>query len=259
MLAELLREVIEDDRQYHAFRLIESIRAYWRGQEGTVNLTNLGAPSKTGNQQRRSIARLVRQQAIGSACGRLLFRLALWLQPQRIIELGTNAGISTIYLHAANTETPLDTVEGNPEIATLAQRTFAQAGTSARLHSHLDTFKEWLDTLPPPQNFWAGRPADQQTGRLLFLLDGDHRYQPTLDYVQRLLPYADDESIFVIADIHWSEEMEKAWAKLKSLPRVTASVDTYHFGLLFFRPGLNGPHVELIPTKFKPWRLGFFA
>jgi hypothetical protein len=53
--------------------------------------------------------------------------------------------------------------------------------------------------------------------------------------------------------------MEHAWEALKQLPEVTTSIDVYHFGLLFFRPGINKVHSSLIRTRFKPWRLGFFS
>lgn len=246
-LADFLREVYHDDRHYHAFDLIRSVRAYWRSKAGTVRLHSLGAPSKTTSKSERTVSSLVATNAIDDDCGRFLFRLALWLRARNILEFGTNAGISTLYLHAADTRARLDTVEGNPEVAALARETFAKAGPGPGLHPHVGLFQEWLSQ----HNSTA--PLD------IFFLDGDHRYQPTLDYVDQLLPRATENAVFVIADIHWSPGMERAWEALKQLPEVTASVDVYHFGLLFFKPGINGPHLSLIRTKFKPWRLGFFS
>ena len=246
-LSEFIREVYTDDRKYHVFYLVRQLRRYWSRQRQMVQLQSLGAPSRTTRRSSRTAASLVRSNAIRSKQGEFLFRLAVWLRPERIIELGSNAGISTVYLHGADTRTPLDTVEGNPEVAALAQETFRQAGVSPQLRASMATFHDWL----------AGQPTPPPT-RLLAFIDGDHRYQPTLDYVEQLLGWADDESILVVADIHWSPGMERAWGELQRHPRVRAAVDTYHFGLLFLRPELNGPRVELIPTRFKPWRVGFF-
>ncbi|WP_168797551.1 O-methyltransferase [Neolewinella litorea] len=246
-LTGFVREVYRDDRVYYAFSRIAEIRAYWRQQRQTVGLMQLGAPSRTTTARQRTAASLVSTNAIDDRCGRFLFRLTLWLRPERIVELGTNAGISTLYLHLADTRTPLLTVEGNGEVAALARTTFTRAAATAEVRSFTATFTDWLS-----------RDLPTEPARVLAFLDGDHRYGPTLDYVQRLLDTATDESIIVVADIHWSPGMERAWAELRQHPRVTASVDVYHFGLLFLRPELRGPHLSLIRTRFKPWRIGFF-
>lgn len=245
-LAEFIREVYRDDRHYHAFDLIRAIRQYWSRQDGSVKLQSLGAPSKTTSRQERSVRSLVKTNAIDDDCGRLLFRLALWLKADRILEFGTNAGISTLYLHAADTRAQLQTVEGNPEVAALARETFAMAGASPQLQPYVSRFDQWL------HREWPTTPPEQPLD--LFFLDGDHRYQPTLDYVRRLLPAATAQSVFVIADIHWSEEMERAWGALKKIPEVQASLDLYHFGLLFFDPTMENQHLGLVAYRWKPWR-----
>jgi predicted O-methyltransferase YrrM len=262
-LVEFLREVYNDDRHYHAFDLIHSVRRYWRKKSGSVKLRSLGAPSKTTRKNERTVSSLVATNAIDDDCGRFLFRLALWLEAKTILEFGTNAGISTIYLHAADTRARLDTVEGNPDVAALAQETFSKAGTGPGLHAHVGLFQDWLNQQSPPPKA-AVQLINNQESRInnqldLFFLDGDHREQPTLDYVNQLLSRTTENSVFVIADIHWSPGMERAWEALKQLPEVTASVDVYHFGLLFFKPGINKVHLSLIRTRFKPWRFGFFS
>ena len=246
-LHAFVREVYRDRRFYHAFTTIRNIRIAWSKSSDRVNLLQLGAPSRTTDATSRSAASLVATNAIADGEGRLLFRLALWLRPERIVEFGTNAGISTLYLHLADTRVPLYTVEGNPEVAALARASFERAGASDHLQAYVATFQDWLAHLP-----FTDR------ARTLFFLDGDHRQHPTVAYVRAILATATADSIFVVADIHWSEEMESAWEKLKALPEVRASVDTYHFGLLFFRTEMNGPHIALTPTRAKPWRVGFF-
>lgn len=246
-LVEFIDEVYRDDRHYSAFDKIREIRSFWSNQQQTVRLKSLGAESKTTSRSARSAASLVATNAIGDSSGRFLFRLALWLRAKRILEFGTNAGISTLYLAEADPRSTVQTVEGNPEVAALAKVTFGMAGLQPK--TYVDRFDLWLRAHPPK----ASEPYD------LIFIDGDHRYQPTLDYVNTLMEARRESSVFVIADIHWSEGMEEAWEALKQLPEVTATVDTYHFGLLFFKPGMSGPHVSLIPVRYKPWRFGFFS
>lgn len=251
-LFDFVQEVYDDDRHFHLFDLVDAIRGYWSRQRDSVRLQSLGAPSKTTSKTERTVSSLVATNAIAHKEGALLFRLALWLKAEHMLEFGTNAGISTLYLHGANTNAHLYTVEGNPEVAALARKTFQKAGTSPRLRAYTDRFDHWL------KKHWPAL-ADSSGPLDLFFLDGDHRYQPTLDYVRTVLPNATAQSVFVIADIHWSEGMERAWEELKTFPEVTASLDLYHFGLLFFDPGMEGPHQTLAPTWMKPWRMGFFS
>ena len=251
-LNEFVNQVYRDDREYHAYGLIAALRRYWSGRTDVIQLQELGAPSRTTTRAARTASSLVRTNAIAEPEGQLLFALAIWLRPQRTIEFGTNAGISTLYLHLPDPRRETHTVEGNPAVAALARQSFEKTRTP-NVHAYNMLFGDWLREVYPNLSAAPDWSVD------LFFCDGDHRYQPTLDYVAALLPHRTEDSVFVIADIHWSAGMERAWEELKALPEVTASVDTYHFGLLFFKPGLNGPHLTLLPTWAKPWRMGFFS
>jgi len=66
-------------------------------------------------------------------------------------------------------------------------------------------------------------------------VDGNHRYEPTIHYFKLLLEKANEDSILIFDDIHWSEEMEKAWAEIKSHAAVTLTVDLFFIGLVFIR------------------------
>ena len=45
----------------------------------------------------------------------------------------------------------------------------------------------------------------------------------------------DKETILIFDDIHWSAEMEKAWAEIKANPSVTLTIDLFFIGLVFVR------------------------
>jgi hypothetical protein len=44
-----------------------------------------------------------------------------------------------------------------------------------------------------------------------------------------------EDTILVFDDIHWSTEMEQAWAQISTHPRVTLSIDLFFIGIVFFR------------------------
>lgn len=50
-----------------------------------------------------------------------------------------------------------------------------------------------------------------------------------------LLPKATNNSVFIFDDIHWSKGMTEAWDIIKSHPSVTVSIDTFFWGIIFFR------------------------
>lgn len=248
-LAEFTERVVEDRREFFAFQRAESLRSYWLGQSDRVPIVELGAGSKVDAGATRRIADLVRHNAIDAASGRQLFRLACWRQPQYIVELGTNVGISTLYLHGADRRARLVTVEGNPHLAHLAKHGFRLAGASDCLDLRVGSFAEHLPAIC----------RDWPRIDLLFL-DGDHRGAATIRYIEQCLPLLHEESTVIIGDIHWSADMETAWHRLQQHPRVRASVDLYHLGFLFFRSQFRYPeHHALVPAAWKPWRMGFFS
>jgi predicted O-methyltransferase YrrM len=73
-----------------------------------------------------------------------------------------------------------------------------------------------------------------QTLDLVFF-DGNHRYQPTMNYFNLCLKKANENSVFVFDDIYWSNEMTKAWEEIKNHKDVTVTIDLFSVGLVFFR------------------------
>ena len=90
-------------------------------------------------------------------------------------------------------------------------------------------------------------------------LDGDHQEGATISYYEQCLPFMHENSVFVIADIHWSASMTRAWESLKARPEVTIAVDIFHFGILFFRKENRiKQDYTLLKYRLEPWRMGFF-
>ena len=69
----------------------------------------------------------------------------------------------------------------------------------------------------------------------LVFFDGNHRKDATLRYFNQCLEKANEDSIFIFDDIHWSEEMQDAWKEIKAHPQITLALDVFQFGICFFR------------------------
>jgi hypothetical protein len=78
------------------------------------------------------------------------------------------------------------------------------------------------------------------------LVDGNHRKEPTLAYVERLIPFLGDHSILVLDDIHWSRPMQEAWEQVKCRPEVRCTIDLFRMGIVLFRNDFHEPvHIRL--------------
>jgi len=69
----------------------------------------------------------------------------------------------------------------------------------------------------------------------LVYFDGNHQKEATLKYFKTLLSSAHNDSVFIFDDIHWSKEMQEAWREIIAHPEVQVSIDTFQWGLIFFR------------------------
>ena len=210
--------------QYGPYAAIEERRRQLLASAASISVTDLGAGSHTGAGQQRRVADIARTAAKPRRLAQLLFRLVNYLRPATVLELGTSLGLTTAYLAAADSRHRVVTFEGCPNVAGVARETFA----SLQL-SNIEVVEGNLDHTLAPTLAALGTPVD------FVFFDGNHRCEPTLRYFEQCLAHRGDNSTFVFDDIHWSEDMERAWEVIKAHPDVTLTVDLFYFGLVFFR------------------------
>ncbi len=195
------------------------------------NSADTGEKSTTGMVQTvGQKAKAISQSKNG---GRLLHRLTNLIQPRNIIELGTGAGIGTLYMAASCPETEIITIEGNPAMADVARGVINKSGFSNI--SLLEGL--FADVLP--------RALEQIKQAHMVFIDGDHRSESLIKYYETIKPYLHDKSVLVLHDIYWSGDMLNAWKQLISYPEVYISVDVFHMGLLFFSKEQAKQHFQL--------------
>jgi predicted O-methyltransferase YrrM len=153
----------------------------------------------------------------------LFYKLVNYLKCSNCIELGTSLGLNTLYLALANKAGQVTSIEGSPALShfakALAQK--QRARNIRFINADFDpAVAEQLHELPALD---------------LLYMDGNHTLEATLRYFEQAMPKMQEQSVMILDDIYWSPEMTQAWEKIKSHPRVTLSVDTFYFGLVFFR------------------------
>jgi predicted O-methyltransferase YrrM len=244
---ELSGALLEDERWYYAFLDIEILRQKMISSGLAVQVLDYGAGTKDDvlfSESKRSVRSIATRAASSVRQGRMLFRLAHFLQADTILELGTSVGIGSMYLASARRESKLITLEGSPELAHIARMNLDYLGLSGVTEVREGAFEQ---TLPA---------ALQELKKLdLVFLDGNHRTEPTLRYFEQCLAYAHEKTVFVLDDVHWSPGMAEAWQKIRAHPSVRLSLDFFELSLVFIDPDFREvQHLNIVPAKWKPWR-----
>lgn len=214
----------------------DSIRKYLRAVQHDpqiIKVTDFGAGSKVFKSNNRKVGEIAKNAGISLRRAILLNKLVSYFQFNSGLELGTSVGISSAAI-ATNNPIQLTSLEGCPETAKVAQNYFKKFGLNT-IKLKVGEFDESLKAII----------NEESSSFDLIYFDGNHQKTPTLDYFKLLLPLAHNDSVFIFDDIHWSKEMEEAWEVIKSHPKVRVSIDSYFWGLIFFRAEQEKEHFTL--------------
>jgi predicted O-methyltransferase YrrM len=220
---ELVSMVLNDNHTYYAYEKIERIKKNLLKDNRTLTFNDFGAGSTKNENEIIKISEIAGKSVCTQKFGRLLFRLANYYQARTIFELGSSLGISTAYLASADSLTRVLSIEGSPAISSIANETSNQLELN-NIILVTGNFDERLDTL-----IAENPPAD------LVFIDGNHKKTPVLEYFEKFINKISPASLIIIHDIHWSREMEEAWAIIQEHPKVKMCIDIFSAGLVFFR------------------------
>jgi len=184
---------------------------------------DFGAGSALNPSRERKVSDIARHAAKPAKYGRLLYRLAYHYKCHDILELGTSLGLSTAYMASPPAVKKVTTLEGAELIAKKANQNLESLSLT-----HIEIITGNFD-----QTLALSLEKNPKPDLVFF--DGNHRKEPTLRYFRQCLSTADENSIFVFDDIHWSAEMEEAWREICKSEAVTCSIDLFFVGIVFFR------------------------
>ena len=74
----------------------------------------------------------------------------------------------------------------------------------------------------------------------MVFVDGNHRWIPTLRYFETLMPMISESGMIIFDDIHWSGEMEDAWAADIRKINGNAECGSFFCGHCFFSKRISG-------------------
>jgi len=187
-----------------------------------IEVTDFGKGSKIFKDNHREIAKIVKVAGISKKRSKLLIRLISYFSPSAVLEIGTSLGVGTASIYLGNPKSSITTLEGCFKTTQVAKDQFKQF----KNHSVNFVVGDFKETLPKVLN--------NKTYDFIYF-DGNHQKQPTLNYFNQCLNTIHNDTVFIFDDIHWSKEMTEAWEQIKQHPKVTATIDTYFWGFVFFR------------------------
>ncbi len=191
-------------------------------------------PKPAGMYSKSELALPERKIAIPAKYGELLFRLLQFLKPEKVVELGTGNGYSTMFLAKARPGKPVLTVDQSAaRFATASQ--LIQNHKICNVRFFVKNFAEFLN-----------QELEIEEKNLFIFLDGDHRYEAVIKYTQRILDTTPVALAILLDDINWSRDLYKAFRELAGHPRISLSMELNRMGLLMSRGGLYKQHYRVV-------------
>jgi predicted O-methyltransferase YrrM len=219
----LVTKCFYDKKKYPEYSILKNYRNSLLQSKSTIDVSDFGAGSRVFKSNTRAINKIARNAGISKKRAELLFRITNYFQPESILEIGTSLGLATSALSLGNIKSKITTIEGCPNTLHVAQKQFEEFGFN-NITSINTEFSCYL------KNYQLAIINYQ-----LIYFDGNHSKEATLNYFELLLPTVTNETVWIFDDIHWSPAMEVAWEVIKKHPKVTVTIDTFQWGLVFFR------------------------
>jgi predicted O-methyltransferase YrrM len=195
----------------------------------SIQVTDYGAGSKIMGTERK-INSIFKNSRSNEKYARLLYQLSRFYKPKRILELGTSLAWGTLHLHLGHPETIIETVEGCPQTYAAAKELFPVQSENVIFHN--ERFDEFFENL------------DTQSYDLIFI-DGNHKGDALISYIELLKEHAHNDTIWILDDIRWSDDMWKAWEAILHQSKFNLTIDLGRMALAAFRKQQEKEHFML--------------
>jgi len=220
---DLVTKCFYDKTKYPEYGILKKYRKSLLDDNDSIEVKDFGSGSKIFKSNKRKVAQIAKVAGISSKRAELLFRIVRYFKPDEILEIGTSLGLATSAIALGNSNSKTTSLEGCPNTIAVAINKFQLYNlnnidfVNTKFEDYLikcEINKEHLD---------------------LIYFDGNHSKQATVDYFEFLLPTITNNSVWIFDDIHWNTEMEQAWESIKNHTKVTVTIDTFQWGIVFFR------------------------
>lgn len=229
----LVTKCFYDKTNYPEYKTLNRYRNDLLQNHETIEVTDFGAGSRVFKSNQRKISAIAKNAGISRKRAKLLFRIVRYFQPKNVLEIGTSLGLATSALSLGNPNSKVTTLEGCPNTLLQSQLQFQKFNFKniETVNTEFSSYLKAFETQPSTFD--------------LIYFDGNHSKEATLKYFVLLLSTITNETLWVFDDIHWSKDMEEAWEIIKNHPKVKVTIDTFQWGLVFFRREQEKEHFTI--------------
>ncbi|GAB3724371.1 class I SAM-dependent methyltransferase [Flavobacterium koreense] len=227
---DLVTKCFYDKKNYPEYQSLNEYRKFLLNSKTSIEVTDFGAGSRVFKSNTRAINQIAKNAGISPKRAELLFRIVNYFQPESILEIGTSLGLATSALSLGSINAKVITLEGCPNTLSIAKNQ-CQLQNLNNIEFINTKFEDYLSNCQ----------LNTEHCQLIYF-DGNHSKKATLEYFELLLPTITNDSVWIFDDIHWSKDMEDAWEIIKNHPKVTITIDTFQWGIVFFRTEQEKEH-----------------
>ena len=205
---------LEDEAKEHLKSLFNKLRKDSR----VITIKDFGAGSKRlGNE--RKISTILKTSSSKGKYGKLLYQLAKHYQFKNCLEFGTSLGVGTHYLALGNSYANITTIEACESTRNIALENLARFSNVKSVQATFD-------------DFLSLNSSENQLSTYDFVfIDGHHDGDALLNYLEKLKAFTNEETIYVLDDIRWSDSMFNAWNKIVG-SREFEVIDLFRVGVI---------------------------
>lgn len=218
---DLVTKCFYNKTKHDSYSKLKAYKNNLLSNKTNIKVKDLGSGSRVMKNNTRIISDIAKNAGTPTSRAKLFYRLVSYFKCNNILELGTSMGIATHAMHLGNPNAKITTIEGCPNISKFTSDTFKQFNLKniTQLTGDFNTVNKTL----------TANSYD------LIYFDGNHQKEATLNYFETLLETAHNDSVFIFDDIYLSKGMTEAWEIIKKHPKVRVSIDTFFWGIVFFR------------------------
>lgn len=228
---KLITECFYDTSKHTSYTALKQYKSLLLANKTVISVTDLGAKSQVMPTNKRRVSHIAKNAGTTYKRVKLLYRLTHYFQFNTVLEIGTSLGIATQALSLGNSKSKIITIEGCPNTSKIASKQLSKFGVN---NVELVT-----------GNFNAELKSLQHNTYDFIFFDGNHQKEATLTYFNTLLKTAHNDSVFIFDDIYWSKGMTQAWEIIKQHPKVTVTINTFFWGIVFFRKEQKKEHFTI--------------
>lgn len=244
---DMVTKCFYDTTDYPEYKVLKNYRKSLLENKNTIEVTDFGAGSRVFKSNTRQISKIAQTAGITPKNAELLFRIVRYFQPKSILEIGTSLGLATSAM-ASGLEAKTNRAKLNPKAKIITLEGCPNTIKQAQLQLQESNFNS-IEFVNTEFSKYLKTHNSQLTTDNLIYFDGNHSKKATLEYFNSLLPTITNDSIWIFDDIHWSQEMEEAWKIIQKHPKVSVTIDTFQWGIVFFRKEQNKEHFIINPAK----------